>query len=301
MVVQRTDLANTARQIVVATAQRALQDAGVAGVVPTPLEPLRAIADVDEVIDISRLGELPPVPRPRFLRRLLGALHFKRKVILLDTNLPRTRTRWISAHELGHGLLPWHREENAYLDDQHTLSMAAVADQEREANLVAAHLLFQGAEYLRLATSYRHSLDVPLALADDFVVSRHASIRYFTEHHPSPTATAVARLGPSRHWLRIYDAFASPSFIDEYGHPRSWFPRLGLPLHPEADLWDLAEEVTLAMADRSVRSVRYTIIRDGREAAFRLDLYFNGYSVFAMLSPWGASLGRRVSVVETIE
>lgn len=75
--------------------------------------------------------------------------------ILIDKAVPEKKHRWIEGHEIGHSIIPWHREV-LFGDNKVTLDPACHAVVEAEANFASAQLLFlQG----RFATEAR---DVPL-------------------------------------------------------------------------------------------------------------------------------------------
>ena len=61
--------------------------------------------------------------------------------ILIDTEVPKPKHRWIEAHEIAHSIVPWHRK---FLlgDNAQTLDPACHATLEAEANYGASRLLF---------------------------------------------------------------------------------------------------------------------------------------------------------------
>lgn len=63
------------------------------------------------------------------------------KRIMIDKAVPTPKHRWIEGHEIGHSLIPWHREF-LFGDDSVTLDPACHATVEAEANFASARLLF---------------------------------------------------------------------------------------------------------------------------------------------------------------
>jgi len=63
------------------------------------------------------------------------------KRILIDETVPKPKHRWIEGHEVGHSIIPWHREF-LFGDNEHTLNPLCHAVIEAEANFGAAQLLF---------------------------------------------------------------------------------------------------------------------------------------------------------------
>jgi hypothetical protein len=92
------------RARVEAIVEDALARAGAAGVLPTPLDAVAAVAGVRAVADI---GELPGGVRTPG-RRLLGALWFEERTVFLERAQSAPRRRFTTAHELVHALCPWH-------------------------------------------------------------------------------------------------------------------------------------------------------------------------------------------------
>lgn len=61
--------------------------------------------------------------------------------ILIDSDMPSKKHRWIEAHEIGHSITPWHKTF-LFGDSEHTLDPACHAAVEAEANYAAGQLLF---------------------------------------------------------------------------------------------------------------------------------------------------------------
>jgi hypothetical protein len=64
-----------------------------------------------------------------------------RKRILIDKNIPEKKHRWLEAHEIGHGILPWH-SLMMFGDDDYTPTPACHEKMENEASYAAGQLLF---------------------------------------------------------------------------------------------------------------------------------------------------------------
>lgn len=63
------------------------------------------------------------------------------KRILIDETVPKPKHRWIEGHEVGHSVIPWHREF-LFGDNEYTLDPLCHAAIEAEANYGASQLLF---------------------------------------------------------------------------------------------------------------------------------------------------------------
>ena len=88
-----------------AIAEAALARAGVVGVLPTPLAALHPVAGIDERLDMAAL----PLGLAAPGRALLGALWFEGRALFVDPAQSEPRRRFTEAHEIMHGLCPWHR------------------------------------------------------------------------------------------------------------------------------------------------------------------------------------------------
>ncbi|MDE3026846.1 MAG: hypothetical protein KGH84_00435 [Paracoccaceae bacterium] len=63
------------------------------------------------------------------------------KRILIDETIPKPKHRWIEGHEVGHSIIPWHREF-LFGDNEYTLDPICHAIVEAEANYAASQMLF---------------------------------------------------------------------------------------------------------------------------------------------------------------
>lgn len=63
------------------------------------------------------------------------------KRILIDETTPKPKHRWMEGHEIGHSIIPWHRDF-LFGDNEYTLDPVCHAIVEAEANYAASRLLF---------------------------------------------------------------------------------------------------------------------------------------------------------------
>jgi hypothetical protein len=274
-----------------------LRSAGVVGVVPTPLEAVGRAAGIVEVIEAADVPEEIAIKKPSFLGRLLGALSFGPRVVYLASG-PEPRVRFTHAHELAHKIVPWHEDSHRF-DDKGRVFGPVREILETEANIGAAHLLFQGRVFMDRALGYKVGLDAPLALADDFGGSRHASIRYYVENHPDRIALVVAgRYILGRDELPVYVGAESANFRARYGRVKNL---VGRRLPASADT-PIGEIVRAAMSSSSVESARLTL-QDLKltDRLVTCEAFFNQYSVFVILAETGfLPLGKRIVVARAM-
>lgn len=222
------------RRQIMGLSEAALQAADVIDVLPTPLDQVARVAGIAEVVNIGDLpGELVAA-RPRSFRRILGAYLYRAETAFVDLSQPLGRQRFIFGHETGHKIIPWHAQA-FHLDDERRIFLDANEELEEEANLAASLLMFQGARFHARALDYQTSLQAPIGLAGPYGASFHASIRFYTEHHPEPVALIVAGRRPRYdRTVPILLSIESTAFAERFGPFRSHIPARGVPLGPDA-------------------------------------------------------------------
>ncbi|WP_167762084.1 ImmA/IrrE family metallo-endopeptidase [Blastococcus sp. CT_GayMR20] len=279
-------------------AERLLQRADAAGVFPTPLDSVAEVVGIEEVLDISELPAAVKPRRPSFLRRVVGALLYREEVAFIDYGQSQVRARFTEAHEIAHRAIPWHQASHElFLDDDRALDPETELELEAEANIMAAHLLFQGARFHDRALSYELSLATPTLLAPQFGTSMHATIRYYVEHHPESVALAiVGQFATSDDTVPVWNALASPTFIAEHGPFSRWFPGNRLAIGSGADVRPLGQVAHRALHGEShpELELRRTAL-DGEVRRYKAEAFYNQRCVFVLVTPRsGLRLGRRV-------
>ena len=287
----------TRRQIRSVT-QAALAKADVAGIVPTPLEALSRVCGIVETIDISALPSDTIAKRPFALKRILGAVFYRERLVFVDRAQGDARARFTHAHELSHKLLPWH-EALYRLDDYERLFGAVKKRLDAEADAGAADLLFQGDVFGRRALEYKVSMSAPIALAADFGTSYHAAIRYYVEHHPDAVALVVAgRYRRTNGKVPIFGTFESPSFRLQFGSIAKLVG--GDALEAIAERHDpIGELVAAAFSNADVVSAEVDLASlGGGSHPVVAEAFYNQHSMFVMFADARAArrLGRRVRV-----
>jgi hypothetical protein len=162
------------------------------GVLPTPIHVLRAFERIDQIDGLPTRGFFKQFGAAA-VRTLLQAMQKVRGVADLRTRanyVPRTgnlpRDRFVDGHELAHQVLPWHRIDPAYMDDDETLRPDIRQVLESEANFFSAEILYQGADFTYRARDFRPDFDAVFSLADDHQTSRQSTAWRFVEVHDEP-------------------------------------------------------------------------------------------------------------------
>lgn len=89
------------------------------------------------------------------------------KRILLDKDLPILKHRWNEAHEIGHGIIPWH-DGMMFGDNEQSLTPACHEIMEAEANYAAGQLLFLANRFQDEVSASLPSLDLVRGLSKVF-------------------------------------------------------------------------------------------------------------------------------------
>jgi IrrE N-terminal-like domain len=249
--------------------ERALERAGVAGTIPTPLDAVRDALGIPEPAPIEALGP------PSAGARLLGAFSFSERRMYLERRQPPGRRRFTEAHELVHALCPWHHAV-LRLDTGAELFGPVRAAIEAEANAGAGLLLFQGRRFSRRLAEEAPSLRSALALAEAHAASAHATIRHYVEVHPRAAGLLVVGRFPLKGGgLPVWERVESPRFRERFGPLRE---RIGLELPHGSALHGLAEAArTSGLADATLRL-------DGVGAA-RAEAHYNRHTLLVLLAP----------------
>jgi HTH-type transcriptional regulator, competence development regulator len=195
----RQELDAVAQEEIAGFARALLLEADALGKRPTPLDDLRAAAD------LVRVGEIELTPRDRaklaarFGRwvelgwhRLRGALDYRTKSVWIKPELHPKQKRFTLSHEIGHAILPAHRETFAVVDDPRSLAPEVRALFEQEANYAAAQLLFQCGQLREEADASPITLERLCDYAELFGASIVSTVREVAESSEQDVAVAIA-------------------------------------------------------------------------------------------------------------
>ncbi|UWU20942.1 ImmA/IrrE family metallo-endopeptidase [Rhizobium sp. CB3060] len=226
---QDHELANVIRQ-----AQRLLKDAGAIGRFPTPIDDLMAAAKVtvieDEILDESMLRRLADKARAGLafgvnviksaFSKVLGLFEANERLVILDKEVPAPRRAFVKLHEAGHGSMPHQTSMYALMHDcNQTLDDDTKDLFEREANVFASEVMFQGDVFRDHALSSAFSVKHAMSLATQFGGSNYATFRRYVNVNPRACCLVVvepeALIGSGgRHEVRRI--IASKSFAEKY-------------------------------------------------------------------------------------
>jgi hypothetical protein len=208
---------------------RALKESGAYGVFPTPVGLIVAAAklSVDDAVSLdegffSKLYHRAGAKIRRAVSKVLGLLDVKARRIYLDRTVHRTRQAFVTLHETGHESLPWQRDTYAFLEDcEESLDPDMKEQFEREANVFASEVLFQGDRFKTEAAGLPFEIQSPIALAKMFGASLYSTLRKYASTAVQPCALIVyeapVTVVGQGYGAALRRVIPSPTFVEQYG------------------------------------------------------------------------------------
>jgi Zn-dependent peptidase ImmA (M78 family) len=172
-------------------ADRVLREASAHGRFPTPISDILASASLvvveNEVLNASVLQQFLKKAKDGFstviksaLGKVLGLFDATDRLVVIDKNVPEPRVPFIKLHEAGHGSLPHQSTMYRLMQDCKRTLDPDIADLfEREANVFASEVLFQGKVFSQEALSFDFGIKVPMDLAKKFGASMYSTFRRY--------------------------------------------------------------------------------------------------------------------------
>ncbi len=272
---------------IIKIADRALKAAGAKGKLPTPIEELIQVAQIDdedtEGIVKRFLSSLNEGGRALFrssFQKVRGIADLRERAIYVPSDTA-PRERFAKGHELGHQLIPWHhigaeKVSSFYRDTDFTLSPVVRDIFDIEANFFASEVIFQGKRFSQRARDYKPSFEAVFLLADLHGASRQATLRRYIEAQDEVLA-GISYL-PSLYdrrdglpTLRSPRLIGSPGFNRKYGRIR--LPSQIPPDHPWAQA-RTCNGISLGEIDLDC---------DGPLVRFQWQAWWNSYTLLVLL------------------
>ena len=259
-------------------AESLLRKADALGVTPTPLEQLLEVAqlvaagevtlDEEERRQLRRMfGSLVD----RVFEGLRGAIHFRAREVWVRPDLHEMKKRFVTAHEIGHDLLPWQRDVLAYLDDDERIRPDVRITYERQANQAAIELLAQGDRLRKEADDSRLGLGAFWDLSAKYQISMVAVARRIAEETRHEAAVSIQFRGRSG-YLGPAHTYCSDSFARRFGWHLTPFP-------PEARTASSA-----AISDGHPQHC-LTVDRSSSIVDMTIDAVDTGYAIVSLATP----------------
>jgi len=191
-------------------ADRLLREASAIGRFPTPIDDLMAAAKLtvvdDEVLNERFLRQFIKKAKATVatvksaLSKVLGLFAANDRFVVIDKNAPKPRVPFIKLHEAGHGTMPHQSKLYKIMHDCEKTLEPEIADLfEREANVFASEVLFQGEAFSQEANAQCFGIKVPMKLARKYGGSNYATFRRFVLTNPHVCCVVI--LDPP-----VYDA-----------------------------------------------------------------------------------------------
>jgi IrrE N-terminal-like domain len=284
-------------------ALKALEDSGALGVFPTPIDQVLYAAKVVLAPEADFSEGLLQRFRKRFggvtdlvkkaMSKVIGLFDVAAMIIYIDKTLHVAKKNFLKLHETGHSFLPWQVKAYALIEDcQQTLD-PDIADQfDREANIFAKEVLFQGDSFSKEAADYNLSITTPLKLSKKYGASIYSSVReYVRSHHHSCTVLVLEmpELSEGKGFVSRLRRFESSSgFIKIFGHPQ--WPLLYSPDDP------IGAIVPVGRQRCSKPRIITLIDLNGVEHECVAEAFTQTYQVFVLITPVSALTSKSVII-----
>ena len=233
---------------VIKHADRLLKEAGAIGVFPTPIDVIMAAAKVtvieDEILDESMLRRLADKARASLqigvnviksaFSKVLGLFEANERLVILDKAVPPARRAFVKLHEVGHGSMDHQTKMYALMQDcDKTLDDQTRDLFEREANVFAAEVMFQGDVFRQHALDSSFGLKSAMDLTRQFGGSNYSTFRRYVNVNPRVCCLVVVEPEPligSKGRYEVRRVAASKSFVARFD-PNALTASVG-PGHP---------------------------------------------------------------------
>lgn len=217
------ELSPEERRVIRGHAVALLRRADALGEVPTPLDRVMEVSKLVLVGEIELEPEMKRKLRDRFgdlvdraLNMILGSIRFDTRGIYLQQDMYWLRKRFVQAHEIGHEMLPWHRDLYAFLDDKTRIRSDVNDRYERQANQSAIEILAQGDALRREADDSPITFGLVDYLGNRYEISAQATARRVVEDSKQDVALAVAYRGSLTGKLMPAHLYCSASFEQRF-------------------------------------------------------------------------------------
>jgi hypothetical protein len=123
---------------------------------------------------------------------VLGLFEANDRFVVIDKNAPKPRVPFIKLHEAGHGSMPHQSKLYQIMHDCEKTLEPEIADLfEREANVFASEVLFQGAAFSQEAHAQSFGIKVPMKLAKKYGGSNYATFRRYVITNPNVCCVVI--------------------------------------------------------------------------------------------------------------
>lgn len=151
-------------------------------------------------------------------QKIRGLLDLQSRHIAVDTTLHPRRQEFLVHHEVGHGLLPWHRDLFVATSEW-DLNLGIRSKFEAEANYFAGHSIFQLDDMARVQRGRRLRIAELAGLAARYGASLTATARQYVAIQDIPVALLVGRAvgAVGQRSIRFSYGVANATFVAQFG------------------------------------------------------------------------------------
>ena len=139
--------------------------------------------------------------------------------VLVSHEAPKKKHRWITAHEIGHSIIP-HHKRYLFGDPEEMLNPACLEELEREANYAAGQLNFMQGRFVEEANDYPRTIKSIRELAGSFGNSFPSTLwRFVEEAHKDESIVGLITESPHDYTAKKPCRYCieSPAFRERFG------------------------------------------------------------------------------------
>jgi len=281
-----------------------LRDASSFGRFPTPVSDLMAAAKLtvveDEILDADFLSRALRKAKAGIatlksaLSKVWGLFESKDRIVVIDQVVPKPKRPFVKLHEAGHGYMPHQCSLYSLMHDcEKTLDPDITDLFEREANVFASEVLFQGDTFATDAQQSEFSQKVAIRLAKKYGASNYSTFRRYVTTSYEPCCLVVLNL-PFRDELgqvsaQVRRVIVSKSFATIY-EPSAFLLTI-THLHP------LASAIPIPFTRRIVNPHAIWLMdRNGAARAATIESFNTTHQILVLVRDKGTTKPRKVFV-----
>lgn len=266
------------------------------GIFPTPVDDIIQYSELlyQESRYLDQIHKNYKTSTPEVLKRALnklnGLLDRKEKKIYVDPFQLESRKKFIKLHEVGHNALPWQKDlYEVFADDEVSIGTSAKEEFELEASYFASATLFQLDYFEREMLKLPLEIGSPMALANKFGASKHATLRRYVENSIKKCALLVLENPCFKNMTcDVRNYFESQNFTKEFGEIK-WEKSLTME-------WSFVKDF---FANKNLhKDGEFSLQLNGAgRQIFNYHYFDNTYNAFVFIMPQGERQNSRTKII----
>jgi hypothetical protein len=252
------------------------------------------VLDADFLSRVLRKAKTGIATLKSALSKVLGLFESRDRIVVIDRIVPKPKRAFVKLHEAGHGYMPHQSGLYSLMQDcEKTLDPDTTDLFEREANVFASEVLFQGDAFANEARQSEFSQFVAIRLAKKYGASNYSTFRRYVTTNYEPCCLVVLNMP---FWNELGQASAevrrvivSKSFAKNY--EASAFLQTVTRLHP------LASAIPIPFRRRIVAPHEICLIdRNGLAREATIESFNTTHQILVLVRDKGPSKSRKVFV-----